>query len=119
MVAEWQRRSIPSDSLQHSMVREVSPPAMDGAELAVTPLSLLEGERVGIVLSLCDMLWLMLRTRDLICSKLSPCLTLNDHYDRSCSTNSGPVPINLKCLFFNRSHSFLSYKKLSVHTIYT
>ena len=72
MAAEWQRHSIPSDSLQHSMVREVSRPAMDGAELAVTPLSLLEGGRVGIVLSLCDMLWLMLRTRDLICSKIVP-----------------------------------------------
>src|ERR1700736_1519000 len=107
MAAEWQRCSVPSDSLQHLMVRKVSPPAMDEAELAVTPLSLLEGGRFGIVLSLCDMLWLMLRTCDLICSKLSPFLTLNDHYDRSCSINSGPVPINSKCLFFNRSHSFL------------
>src|SRR3984893_2115431 len=43
----------------------------------------------------------------LICSILSPCLTLNDHYDRSCFTDSGPVPINSKCLFFNRTHSLL------------
>ena len=62
--AEWQRRSVPSDSPQHLMVREVSPPATDGAELAVTPLSLIEGGGVGIALSLCDTLWLMLRTRD-------------------------------------------------------
>ena len=35
----------------------------------------------------------------LICSILTPCLTLNDHYNRSCSTDLGPVPIDLECLF--------------------
>ena len=64
MVAEWQRHSVPPDFLRHSMVREVSPPATDGAELAVTPLSLIEGGGVGIVLSLCDTLWLLSFARD-------------------------------------------------------
>ena len=64
MAAESQRHSVPPDFLRHSIVHEVLPPAMDGAELVVTPLSLIEGGGVGIMLSLCDMLWLMLRTHD-------------------------------------------------------
>ena len=62
--AEWQRHFVPHESLQNLMDRVASPPATDGAELAEMPLSSIEGGGVGIVLSLCDMLWLMLRTRD-------------------------------------------------------
>ena len=64
MAAEWQRHSVPPEFLRGSTDREIPPPATDGVELAETPLSLIEGGGVGIVLSLCDMLWLMLRTRD-------------------------------------------------------
>ena len=76
MAVEWQRHSVPPEFLQNSTDRKVLPPAMDGAELAETPLSLIEGGGVGIVLSLCDMLRLMLRTCDFNLFNIVPLFNL-------------------------------------------
>ena len=48
--AEWQRQLVPHEFLRNLTDHVASPPATDGAELAVMPLSLIEGGGVEIVL---------------------------------------------------------------------